>query len=90
MARPASGVYDQRVQPTPVGTVAVPEWSLDETVASKYAALFPHVSSRGKELLHILVHGAANLPMVEGRMPRSYVTVQSIQTMATQEIGGTY
>lgn len=43
--------------------------------AEKYASLFPHVSKRGYELLHVLVHGAANLPIVDGRQPRSYVTV---------------
>lgn len=42
--------------------------------ASKYGALFPHVANRGKDLLHILVHGAASLPLVDGRHPRCYVT----------------
>jgi hypothetical protein len=42
--------------------------------AAKYGALFPHVAGRGKDLLHILVHGAANLPFVDGRQPRCYVT----------------
>ncbi len=41
---------------------------------AKYGALFPHVANRGKDLLHILVHGAANLPYVDGRQPRCYVT----------------
>jgi hypothetical protein len=40
----------------------------------KYAALFPHVAKRSRELIHILVHGAANLPQIEGRNPRCYVT----------------
>jgi len=40
----------------------------------KYAALFPHVAPRSKELIHILVHGAANLPRIDGRNPRCYVT----------------
>ena len=42
---------------------------------AKYAALFPHVAQRGRDLLHVLVHGAANLPFVDGRPPRCYVTV---------------
>lgn len=42
---------------------------------AKYAALFPHVAQRGHDLLHIIVHGAANLPLVDGRPPKSYVTV---------------
>ncbi|CAF4098028.1 unnamed protein product [Rotaria sp. Silwood2] len=57
--------------------------------AAKYGALFPHVATRGKDLLHILVHGAANLPLVDGRQPRCYVTGQSRSTMATQDIGET-
>ncbi|CAF1270425.1 unnamed protein product [Rotaria sordida] len=57
--------------------------------AAKYGALFPHVATRGKDLLHILVHGAANLPFIDGRPPRCYVTAQSRSTMATQDIGET-
>ena len=41
---------------------------------AKYGALFPHVANRGKDLLHILVHGAATLRYVDGRLPRCYVT----------------
>jgi hypothetical protein len=41
---------------------------------AKYGALFPHVAQRSKDLLHILVHGAANLPFIDGRIPRCYVT----------------
>ncbi len=41
---------------------------------AKYSALFPHVAPRSRELVHILVHGAANLPMIDGRIPQCYVT----------------
>lgn len=41
---------------------------------AKYSALFPHVATRTKELVHILVHGASNLPNINNRSPRCYVT----------------
>jgi hypothetical protein len=41
---------------------------------AKYSALFPHVASRNRALFHILVHGAANLPIVDDHLPRCYVT----------------
>lgn len=41
---------------------------------AKYGALFPHVAPRSRELIHILVHGASNLPKIDGHFPISYVT----------------
>ncbi|CAF3623238.1 unnamed protein product [Rotaria sp. Silwood1] len=77
----------------PVEPVTVPQrndYDLPPVMtAAKYGALFPHVATRGKDLLHILVHGAANLPFVDSRPPRCYVTAQSRSTMATQDIGET-
>ncbi|CAF1368872.1 unnamed protein product [Adineta steineri] len=77
----------------PVEPVAVPSrsnYDLPPVMAmAKYSGLFPHVAPRSKDLLHILVHGAANLPFIDGRQPRCYVTAQSRSTMATQDIGET-
>lgn len=42
--------------------------------AAKYGALFPHVAQRSRDLLHILVHCASDLPLLDGRPPRCYVT----------------
>ncbi|CAF3501562.1 unnamed protein product [Rotaria socialis] len=56
---------------------------------AKYSALFPHVAPRCKELIHILVHGAANLPKINNRSPRCYVTAQSKATLEEGEIGET-
>ncbi|CAF1083815.1 unnamed protein product [Rotaria sordida] len=52
---------------------------------AKYSALFPHVAPRCRELLHILVHGAANLPTIDGRIPQCYVTAQSHTTITGQD-----
>lgn len=41
---------------------------------AKYASLFPPVAPRWREILHIHVHGAANLPLIENQQPQSYVT----------------
>ena len=41
---------------------------------AKYASLFPPVASRWRELLCIQVHGAANLPLIDGQTPQAYVT----------------
>ncbi|CAF1959019.1 unnamed protein product [Rotaria magnacalcarata] len=79
--------------PIPVQPVVMPPRTDHDLppvmTAAKYGALFPHVAVRGKDLLHVLVHGAANLPLVDGRQPRCYVTVQSRSSMATQDIGET-
>ncbi|CAF3384139.1 unnamed protein product [Rotaria sp. Silwood1] len=52
---------------------------------AQYSALFPHVAPRCRELLHILVHGAANLPNIGNRLPQYYVTAQSHTTVAGED-----
>ena len=40
---------------------------------TKYAALYPAVAARSTELVQIIVHGAANVPTLDDRLPDCYV-----------------